>query len=126
MAIKTDFEKLEILYTSINDLNKVLNDKDSDTRIDDLFNCIKEVDKSEFSSEIQDAIIKSFIEAVTKIYKEESIRLNSNIGVSFDNEDYQLYPINKKDFIPPLHLQKNNIGTKSPIMTDKGGLISNE
>lgn len=89
MAIKADFEKLEILYTAINDLNKVLESKDSNTRIDDLFNAIKEIDKSEFDADIQDKIISYFKEAIVKIYTDESIRLNSSIGVTLDNTDVQ-------------------------------------
>ena len=118
MAIKTDFEKLEILYTAINDLNKVLENKDSDTRIDDLFNVIKEVDKSEFDSEIQDRIIKSFIDAVTKIYTDESIRLNSSIGLAFT-----VPPVNSNN---RSSIQDGTYSSKSPIANRWEDKIINE
>ena len=118
MAIKTDFEKLEILYTAINDLNKVLENKDSNTRIDDLFNAIKEVDKSEFDSEIQDRIIKSFIDAVTKIYTDESIRLNSSIGLAFTVPPVKS---NNRSSIPD-----GTYSSKSPIANRMEDKIVNE
>lgn len=95
MAIKSDFEKLETLYTAISDLNKVSADKNSDTKIDDAFNAIKDVNKSEFDDELQNVIINTIKDAVVKIYKEESNRLNNSIGLIDDISYSSLHAIPK-------------------------------
>lgn len=95
MSIKSDFEKLEALYGAIIDLNKVLEDKSSDTRFDDAINCIKEINKSDFDKSIEEDIIKSIKDAVLKIYTDESDRLNKAL-----TDTNKIDPINAQDYYP--------------------------
>lgn len=110
MSVKSDFEKLQSLYSAIIDLNKVLEDKTSDTRFDDAINCIKEINKSDFDKSIEEDIIVSIKNAVLKIYNDESERLNKAL-----TDPSKLPPVDIDDFYPGSLVKKDST-PKSPLL----------
>lgn len=87
---RVEFDKLSTVYDAIKDLDKVLESKSED-KLEDAINCIKNVNRAEFSPEIQDRIINDFKDALFKIYNDTLSELNLDISlktqVEYINKD---------------------------------------
>lgn len=88
---RVEFDKLSTVYDAIKDLDKVLESKSED-KLEDAINCIKNVNRAEFSPEIQDRIINDFKDALFKIYNDTLSELNLDISLKtqveyIDNKD---------------------------------------
>ena len=82
---RVEFDKLSTVYDAIKGLDKVLESKNDD-KIEEVINCIKEIDRSEFDPEIQNRIITDFKEALLKIYNDTLESLNLDIDIKTNLE----------------------------------------
>ena len=76
--MKTDFEKLNELWTAIRDVDEIFK-SDNDDKIDDIINAVKNINKKEFDRESQDIIVSGFRQGLLNIYKELFENLNNGI-----------------------------------------------
>lgn len=94
-----EFLKLGVLYTAITDLDQIINN-DSDDKLVEAVNAIKELDKKELSVTTQNEIVSAIRKALVNIYSSKVNSLNENIGI-------------------------NNIGIKDEINNNKRSMIYN-
>ena len=80
MAISDNFEKLKDLYTAIVDLDNILN-SDTDEKFDFAVNVVKNLNKKEFSQELQNKIILDIREAIEQIYVRDMNSVNESISL---------------------------------------------
>lgn len=76
--MKTDFEKLNELWTAIRDVDEIFK-SDTDDKIDDIINAVKNINKKEFDMESQDIIVSGFRQGLLNIYRELFDNLNNGI-----------------------------------------------
>lgn len=76
--MKTDFEKLNELWTAIRDVDEIFK-SNTDDKIDDIINAVKNINKKEFDMESQDIIVGGFRQGLLNIYKELFDNLNKGI-----------------------------------------------
>lgn len=76
--MKTDFEKLNELWTAIRDVDEIFR-SDNDDKIDDIINAVKNINKKEFDIESQNIIVSGFRQGLLNIYKELFESLNNGI-----------------------------------------------
>lgn len=81
MAASDEFEKLKDLYTAISDLDRIFN-SDSEEKFDAAVNAVKNLNRKEFSSKLQNKIVSDIKEAVIEIYINDMNSLNGSIGLS--------------------------------------------
>lgn len=76
--MKADFEKLNVLWTAIRDVDEIFK-SNTDDKIDDIINAVKNINKKEFDMESQDIIVGGFRQGLLNIYKELFDSLNDGI-----------------------------------------------
>ena len=76
-----EFLKLGVLYTAITDLDQIINN-DSDDKLVEAVNAIKELDKKELSVTTQNEIVSAIRKALVNIYTDKINSLNDNIGIN--------------------------------------------
>lgn len=81
MVSKVEFEKLDILYSAIKDLDKVI-ESDSKDKFQEAIDCIKNINKNEFDDSDQNMLITQIRESLLKIYIREFNELNKPIGIA--------------------------------------------
>ena len=81
---RLEFDKLDQLYTALRDIDNVENSK-SDCKLDDVWNVIKDIDKTQFDDGIEDDIVSSIRSAIEKIYLNYFNQVNSVIGLTPDD-----------------------------------------
>ena len=79
--MKDEFVKLSTIYEAIKDLDRI-SKSDNDEKFDDAVNAIKNINRKEFDSDIQNRIINGIREALIKIYQENVNSLNTSINLS--------------------------------------------
>lgn len=76
--MKSDFEKLNEIWTAIKDVDEIYN-SNSEDKIDDIINAVKSIDKKEFDQEAQNIIVSGFRNGLLNIYKQLFDSLNKGI-----------------------------------------------
>ena len=76
--MKTDFERLNELWTAIRDVDEIFR-SNNDDKIDDIINAVKNINKKEFDIESQNIIVSGFRQGLLNIYKELFESLNNGI-----------------------------------------------
>lgn len=126
--MKSEFEKLNEIYTSITDIDRILKTADDRDKLDNVFNAIKNINRCELDQRIiDDLVIGGIRNALVKIYSETLAEINKTItpnpptrtiapetSTKIDINDY--YPLGAANdsMIPP----KKSDPSTAPLLAD--------
>lgn len=80
--MKSEFEKLNEIYTSITDIDRILRTSDNKDKLDNVFNAIKNINRSELDQQIiNDLVVRGIRNALVKIYNETLAEINKNVYI---------------------------------------------
>ena len=86
--MKLEFESLSILYTAINDIDKIISRPDNDEcKLDDVLQAVKEINKKDYDPSIEAAIIQQIRNAIEKMYIDRVKTINESIKITGDDLD---------------------------------------
>ena len=103
--MKTDFEKLNELWTAIRDVDEIYK-SDNDDKIDDIINAVKNINKKEFDAESQNIIVSGFRQGLLNIYKELFENLNAGID---EIGGLATCPMNKSNPVDSVNVSANKV-----------------
>lgn len=123
--MKSEFEKLNEIYTSITDIDRILKTSDNKDKLDNVFIAIKNINRSELDQQIINNVISSIRNALVKVYQETLVEINKNITqepqtrVSVTESDHS--SVNVNDYLPnPILEQKiAENQTKNPLSIEE-------
>lgn len=104
--MKSEFEKLNEIYTSITDIDRILKTADDRDKLDNVFNAIKNINRSELDQQIINNVISGIRNALVKVYHETLTEINKNITpepvtrVSSITETEKAATVNVRDYCP--------------------------
>lgn len=78
MSLSPDFEKMQELHSAIKHLNQI-KAKSSEDKLDETFNAIKNINKSEISEEILNKVVDTITDGLIEIYFATSTKLFGEI-----------------------------------------------
>lgn len=81
-----DFEKLNLIYSAIRDIDKIRASKSED-KFDEIMNVIKDIKKQEFDEENTEKVIMGIRNALVKIYVNSLGNLNNTIALQSQFKD---------------------------------------
>ena len=91
MTKREEFDNLYMLYTTISDIDNIINSDDvespdKETKLDRVLFAIKSIDKHVFSDNFTEDIITSIRKAVVELYDKELVKVNASIGIETKNK----------------------------------------
>lgn len=85
MAVSNKFERLNTLYAAISDLDRVVSIEDDPQLLESVLNAVKDIPKSEYPPEHQDAIILAIRNSLLALYNEEMKAAGLRIGLEYQD-----------------------------------------
>ena len=87
--MKQEFESLSILYTAISDIDTIISRPDTEeySKLDDVLQAVKEINKKDYDPSIEATIIQQIRNAIEKMYIDRVKTINESIRITGDDLD---------------------------------------
>lgn len=113
-----DFEKLNLIYSAIRDIDKIRESKSED-KFDEIMNVIKDIKKQEFDKENTEKVIMGIRNALVRIYMNSLGNLNNTIALQSQFKDKAEASVCRED-------TEEKVFTGTVIMNDENSSITEQ